>query len=104
MKVMKLAAGFAVGYVLGSRAGRGAYEQIAANARQLRDHPTVRQGQEKTKALLSNATEAATAKLHRTAAGSEPDMGTTASGRAHSAPNKAAVAAPVEPAVSGPLS
>lgn len=34
MALMKLAAGLAVGYVLGTRAGRERYEQIAATARQ----------------------------------------------------------------------
>ncbi|MBM2615075.1 hypothetical protein JIG36_05810 [Actinoplanes sp. LDG1-06] len=64
MKIVKLAAGLAIGYVLGSRAGRETYEKIATNARQLRDHPTVRQTQEKATAMLSNGTDAATAKLH----------------------------------------
>lgn len=35
-------AGVAVGYVLGSRAGRERYEQIAAAARRVRDNRTVR--------------------------------------------------------------
>lgn len=53
MRTFKLAAGFAVGYVLGSRAGRQTYEQIAATARTARDHPAVTQAQQKAKALLS---------------------------------------------------
>ncbi|MCU7722879.1 hypothetical protein ODJ79_04055 [Actinoplanes sp. KI2] len=103
MKIVKLAAGFAVGYVLGSRAGRDAYERIAANARQLRAHPAVRQSQEKGKALLAGGAEAATAKLHRAAADSEPESGTTATRKARPAPKKPEVAAPVEPAVGQPL-
>jgi hypothetical protein len=41
MHKMSLAAGFAAGYVMGSRAGRQRYEQIAQAARKVRDHPTV---------------------------------------------------------------
>jgi hypothetical protein len=39
--LLSLAAGFAAGYVMGSRAGRQRYEQIAQAARKVRDHPTV---------------------------------------------------------------
>jgi hypothetical protein len=35
MKIVSLAAGVAVGYVLGSRAGREKYEQIVANVRRI---------------------------------------------------------------------
>ncbi|GIF44596.1 hypothetical protein [Actinoplanes xinjiangensis] len=63
MKVLKLAAGFAVGYVVGSRAGREKYEQIAAYARKTSSHPTVVQAQEKAKGLLSNGSQAVVAKL-----------------------------------------
>jgi hypothetical protein len=41
MHKLSLAAGFAAGYVMGSRAGRQRYEQIAQAARKVRDHPTV---------------------------------------------------------------
>jgi hypothetical protein len=41
MHKLSLAAGFAAGYVMGSRAGRQRYEQIAEAARKVRDHPTV---------------------------------------------------------------
>jgi hypothetical protein len=56
MKMLKLAAGFAAGYVLGSRAGREKYEQIAATARKVRENPTVIQAQEKAKGLLGVST------------------------------------------------
>ncbi len=55
MKVFRLAAGFAVGYVLGSRAGRDKYEQIVAAARKAQNHPAVTQVQDKAKQLLSTA-------------------------------------------------
>jgi len=104
VKVIKLAAGFAVGYVLGSRAGRGAYEQIAANTRQLRERPAVRQAQEKAKAVLAGGADAATAKLHQTAADTAPETGTTVTGRQRPAPRKVAVPTPAEPAGGEPLS
>ena len=58
MKVFKLAAGFAAGYVLGSRAGRDKYEQIVATARKAQNHPAVTQVQDKAKQLLSSASTA----------------------------------------------
>jgi SLT domain-containing protein len=78
MKVLKLAAGFAVGYVVGSRAGREKYEQIAAYARRTSSHPTVVQAQEKAKSLLANGTQAAVAKLpHDDTATTGPSAGST---------------------------
>jgi membrane protein involved in colicin uptake len=38
-RIISLAAGVAIGYVLGSRAGRDNYEQIAAAARRFSGHP-----------------------------------------------------------------
>jgi hypothetical protein len=55
MKVFTLAAGFAIGYVLGSRAGRDKYEQIVAAARKAQNHPAVTQVQDRAKELLSSA-------------------------------------------------
>ncbi|GAA2849578.1 hypothetical protein Acy02nite_00450 [Actinoplanes cyaneus] len=119
MKLVKIAAGFAVGYVLGSRAGRDAYEKIATNARQLREHPTVRQAQDKATALLSTGTDAATAKLHQVAADTRPTPSagpTTGSGStADARPARDTVTpavvrptpkpvTPVQPAVGSPLS
>ncbi|MFI5889882.1 hypothetical protein ACIA5D_07145 [Actinoplanes sp. NPDC051513] len=60
MRIVKLAAGLAVGYVLGARAGREQYERIAASARRLSGSPTVEQTKQKAK-------DAATAKLDRAA-------------------------------------
>ncbi len=58
MKVFTLAAGLAVGYVLGSRAGRDKYEQIVATARKAQNHPAITQMQDKGKQLLSTASTA----------------------------------------------
>jgi hypothetical protein len=59
MKIVKFAAGLAAGYVLGTRAGREKYEQIAATARKLRGHPTVVQAKQNAKALVESGTEKA---------------------------------------------
>ena len=58
MKVFKLAAGLAVGYVLGARAGRDKYEQIVAVTRKAQNHPAVTQVQDKARQLLSSASTA----------------------------------------------
>jgi hypothetical protein len=49
MKIVKLAAGFAIGYVLGARAGREQYERIAEAARGLSGSPQVEQAKQKVK-------------------------------------------------------
>ena len=54
MRLMTIAAGVAVGYVLGARAGRGKYEQIVDNARRLRDNPTLAQAQQAVVNLASS--------------------------------------------------
>ena len=65
MRVVKLAAGLAIGYVLGSRAGRDKYEQIVAAARKAQNHPAVTQVQQKAEELLATTGDAA-------ATGTEP--------------------------------
>lgn len=52
MKVIKFATGLAIGYVLGSRAGRDKYQQIVAAARKAGSHPAVVEAQQKVKTLL----------------------------------------------------
>jgi hypothetical protein len=63
MKVVTLAAGLAVGYVLGSRAGREKYEQIVASVHKVSGQPSVVKAQDKAKELVSAGTDAVTAKL-----------------------------------------
>jgi hypothetical protein len=65
MKIFTLAAGVAVGYVLGSRAGREKYEEIAAAARRFAGHPTVQDAKAKT-------AEAVTQKIDTVAAKATP--------------------------------
>ncbi|WP_433796483.1 hypothetical protein [Actinoplanes sp. CA-252034] len=72
MALIKLAAGLAVGYVLGSRAGRDRYEQITATARKVAAHPTAVQAQEKAKSLLGNGVDAVNAKLDAAAVEQPP--------------------------------
>jgi hypothetical protein len=65
MKIFTLAAGVAVGYVLGSRAGREKYEEIAAAARRFAGSPTVQDAKAKT-------AEAVTQKIDTVAAKATP--------------------------------
>jgi hypothetical protein len=65
MKIFTLAAGVAVGYVLGSRAGREKYEEIAAAARRFAGSPTVQDAKAKT-------AEAVTQKIDTVAAKAAP--------------------------------
>lgn len=53
-KLMVLGAG-AVGYVLGAKAGRERYEQIAGQAQKLRNNPTVRQKVAEAKHVAKDA-------------------------------------------------
>lgn len=52
VKLMKFAVGLAVGYVLGSRAGREKYEQIVAGLHTVRSHPAVQEAQQAANDLL----------------------------------------------------
>jgi hypothetical protein len=66
MKLITFLTGAAVGYVLGTRAGRDKYEQIVQGAKDLSEHPTVVQAQTKLKGALGDATDATKAKLKMT--------------------------------------
>ncbi|HWG01231.1 MAG TPA: hypothetical protein VG164_05210 [Trebonia sp.] len=66
-------AGFAVGFIVGARAGRERYDQLMKAGRQIAEHPAVQK-----------ATQAATAKatyLTKTATAKAPDLAKTASSR-----------------------
>lgn len=77
MGILKLAAGVAVGYVLGSRAGREKYESIAASARKAAAHPRVVEAQEKAKALIGTGTDKVNTKLHDVAESARPTPSVT---------------------------
>lgn len=42
-KLLLLGVGFAVGYVLGSKGGRKAYDDLVATAQKIMDNPTVQE-------------------------------------------------------------
>ena len=42
-RLLWFAGGAAIGYVLGSRAGRDSYDEIVSTARKVWDHPTVQE-------------------------------------------------------------
>jgi hypothetical protein len=96
MKFLTLAAGFAVGYVLGTKAGREKYEQIAVTARKLGSHPTVVQAQEKAKGYLETGGEAVTAKLKAAPEDAPPEAPTVSA-----MPGQRRAAAGVTPDVAG---
>jgi hypothetical protein len=68
-----IATGFAAGYVLGSRAGRQRYEQLAEAARRVRDDPAVQSAvgavQERASRLYTDGKSAVTQKLGSSRAG-----------------------------------
>jgi len=63
MRTMTFAAGLAAGYVLGAKAGRDKYEQIAAAARRLGDQPMVSQTQAAVKGLAENTGQVVASKI-----------------------------------------
>lgn len=85
--------GAAVGYVIGARAGRERYEQIALAARKLWDHPTVQEAagvvQEQAGKLYEQGKETVSHTLHHSKIGeklrhgsAEPLTGVGAGARA----------------------
>ena len=55
-------AGVAVGFMAGSRAGRGAYDQIISSARKIAAHPKVQQATGTVQAKATDLTKTAAAK------------------------------------------
>ena len=83
-KLMFLGAG-AVGYVLGAKAGRERYDQIATQAQKLRTNPTVQQKVDEAKHKAKDA------------AGSAADKVREQAGSTRSAPNGMSTAATSTP-------
>lgn len=79
-------AGVAVGFMAGSRAGRGAYDQIIGSARKIAAHPKVQQA---TSAAQAKATD-----LTKTAAAKAPDYAKTAATNATAAAKTASAQVP----------
>jgi len=63
VKAMTFIAGAAVGYVLGTKAGRERYEQIVSGARNLKEQPVVAQAQARAKEFVDTGTKAVKSKL-----------------------------------------
>ena len=72
MKKMMLLGAGAVGYVLGAKAGRERYEQIAAQAQKLRSNPKVQQKMDEAKHVAKDAAEQAVGKVKEQAGSSAP--------------------------------
>lgn len=68
MKTPWVAAGFAAGYLLGTKAGRERYNQIVAAFNEFKQKPMVVDAQEKAKELATKGKDAVAAKvgLHST--------------------------------------
>ncbi len=100
MRTFTFAAGAAIGYVLGARAGREKYRQIVDGARTLSQKPYVQQTQSKIKDFVGQGTAVVTDKL---GTGSDDPVGTSASldsaptvAATRSTAKKTAAAAPAE--------
>jgi SLT domain-containing protein len=87
-KLMLLGAG-AAGYVLGAKAGRERYEQIAEQARKLRTNPTVQEKVDQAKHAAKDAADTAVEKAKEQAHGGSSTPAGTAPG-ATSTPTGAA--------------
>jgi len=79
-------AGVAVGFLAGSRAGRGAYDQIIAGGRKVAGHPKVQQA--------TSAAQAKAADLTKTAAAKAPDYAKSAATNATAAAKSASTQVP----------
>jgi hypothetical protein len=101
MKMLTFAAGLAVGYVLGTRAGREKYNQIVGVARNLADQPAVAQAQAKLKDLAGAGVDAVTAKISPEPGYDSTTPSAAANGTAP-APKKSTPAAKSTPAGEAP--
>ena len=75
-KLMFLGAG-AVGYVLGAKAGRERYEQIAQQAQKLRSNPTVQKKMDDAKHVAKDAAGTAAGKVREHVPGSSSGASST---------------------------
>lgn len=77
MSKLSLSAAGAIGYVLGARAGRGRYEQIAAMARRVWHDPRVQQAttqvQDRATETVRSAVPVVSAKVKSTVSGTDSD-------------------------------
>lgn len=75
-KLMFLGAG-AAGYVLGAKAGRERYDQIAEQARKLRNNPMVQERVDQAKHVAKDATGTAVDKAKEKVGSGSSDTGST---------------------------
>jgi hypothetical protein len=77
MSKLSLSAAGAIGYVLGARAGRGRYEQIAAVSRRVWNDPRVQQAttqaQNRASETVRSAVPLVSAKVKSTVSGNDSD-------------------------------
>ncbi len=66
MKTLWLGVGFAAGYVLGAKAGRERYEQIARATREFLNTPEVTEAQAKVRQMAERGRDAVRSKLQTT--------------------------------------
>lgn len=88
MRLLTLAAGVAVGYVLGTRAGREKYDKIVEGARNLADQPTVVQAKNKIQEMVGAGTDAAGRKLSAATDTVTHKLDTVAAGSGSTAPKR----------------
>jgi hypothetical protein len=63
MRVIRFAVGVAVGYVLGTRAGRERYEQIVEQARKVAGSPPVAAAQDRVTEMIDKGKEQVTRRI-----------------------------------------
>src|ERR1700685_1885838 len=79
-------AGVAVGFMAGSRAGRGAYDQIIATGRKVAGHPKVQQATSTVQAKATDLTKTAAAKAPDYAKNAAANAAKTAQAQASQVP------------------
>ena len=82
--------GFAVGFMAGARAGRGAYDKIVGYGRQVATHPRVQQAAGATQSKATELAKTAAAKAPGYAKNAASSAGSMASTAAKSAQDQAA--------------
>jgi hypothetical protein len=96
MRLLTFGAGLAVGYVLGTRAGRDKYEQIVDKTRHLRAHPVVEGTQQKVSSTIAPA-GSATPPVGASAAALDEGMPSSTRRPSHRGGTAAAPAASTDP-------
>ena len=80
MRKIVFAAGAAIGYVLGTRAGRQRYEQMAGAARQVAEQPTVKQALNEVQTQATRVYDAAKTAVNQRLGSTRPTTDGTPAG------------------------